>query len=188
MVAMVGVILLSLLGLSQGDMDPGVATIRQDICSGVDADNIIFKKRDVGGVLHDEPPLTREMVCAQITEQHNVHNAVTFLEGATVDFYECLRALNAKERYTTAGALNAWGHLHCGYWTTTDPAPATMVDNLMWTTVLTLPGAIYHQEVTYSNRGSPCCGFIEAGPTVSSLLRQCSGSYNFVTLLHRHQL
>ena len=52
MVAMVGVILLSLLGLSQGDMDPGAAaqtTIRQEISSGVDADNIIFKKRDVGG-------------------------------------------------------------------------------------------------------------------------------------------
>ena len=63
-VAMVGVLLLSLLGLSQGDMDPGVTaqtTIRQEICSGVDADNIIFKKRDVDGVLHDEPHLTREM-------------------------------------------------------------------------------------------------------------------------------
>ena len=82
----------------------------------------------------------------KITEQHNVHNAVIFLERATVDFYECLRALYAKERFTTAGA---WGHLHCGDWKTTDPAPATMVDNLMWTTVLTLPGAIYHQEVTY---------------------------------------
>ena len=108
MVAMVGVLLLSLLGLSQGDMDPGVAaqtTIRQEISSGVDADNI---KRDVGGVLHDEPPLTREMVCAQITEQHNVHNAVTFLEGATVDFYECLRALYAKERYT----YHSWC-IHC---------------------------------------------------------------------------
>ena len=60
-VAMVGVLLLSLLGLSQGDMDPGVTaqtTIRQEICSGVDADNI---KRDVDGVLHDEPHLTREM-------------------------------------------------------------------------------------------------------------------------------
>ena len=188
MVAMVGVLLLSLLGLSQGDMDPGVAaqtTIRQGISSGFDADNIIFMKRDVAGVMNGEPPLTREMVCAQITDQHNVQNAV-FLGGATVDFYECLRALYAKERYTTAGALNAWGHLHCGYWTTTDPAPATtMVDNLMWTTALS---GIYHQEVTYSNRGSPCCGFIEAGPTVSSLLRQCSGSYNFVTLLHRYQL
>ena len=167
MVAMVGVILLSLLGLSQGDMDPGVAaqtTIRQEISSGVDADNIIFKKRDVDGVLHDEPPLTRKMVYAQITEQHNVHNAVTFLEGATVDFYECLRALYAKERYTTAGALNAWGRLHCGDWTTTDPAPATMVDNLMWTTTrgnLPLGGDILKQRKSLLRlyRGRTNCKF-----------------------------
>ena len=116
MVAVLGVLLLSLLGLSQGDIYPFPTTaeqahIRTGIKNGVDGNAIVFKEL-VLGVLQDQPPVTRATVCKKITNIHNTKNA-GWLGAAHVTSTECQTALTTPLEYTV-GELNDWSGRHCG--------------------------------------------------------------------------
>ena len=165
MVAVLGVLLLSLLGLSQGDVYPfpsptQQADIRQEIKDGVDGNAIVFKEL-VNGVLEDLPTVTRDDVCNKITNIHNTWNAV-WLGAAGVTFTECQTALTTPLQYTTVGQLNDWSGKHCGTWTIIMGSSTS--DNLLVNTA----GPIFYSDIEYGNRGI-CCGYIEAGPSVCCL-------------------
>ena len=157
MVAVLGVLLLSLLGLSQGCIYPFPTTAQQALIkSGVDGNSIIF-----GGL----PPVTRANVCNTITNIHNTWNAV-WLGAAGVTFTECIDALTTPLEYDTEGELNDWSGRHCGNWTIITGSSTS--DNLLVNTAVTNAGPIFYSDIEYGNRGI-CCGYIEAGPNVSCL-------------------
>ena len=173
MVAVLGVLLLSLLGLSQGDIYPFPTTaqqadIRQGIKDGVVGNAIVFKEL-VLGVLQDQPPVTRANVCNKITHIHNTRNA-GWLGAAGVTFTECQTALTTPLKYTTVGQLNDWSGKHCGTWTIIpNPPNVPMNDNLLVITAVTnAAGDIIKSDIEYSNRGI-LFGYIEAGPNVCCL-------------------
>ena len=166
MVAVLGVLLLSLLGLSQGDIYPFPTTadqdlIRQEITDGVDGNAIVFKEL-VNGALEDQLPVTRANVCKKITKIHNTKNA-GWLGAAHVTSTECQTALTTPLEYTV-GELNDWSGKHCGTWTNPPNDPTN--DNLLVKEAAA--GDIFKSDIEYSNRGI-CCGYIEAGPDVCCL-------------------
>ena len=171
MVAMLGVLLLSLLGLSQGDVYPFPTTaeqarIRQGIKDGVVGNEIVF------GVLQDQPPVTRANVCNKITNIHNTRNA-EWLGAAHVTLMECNKALTTPLKYNTVGELDDWSGEHHGTWT----SDSRMNDNLLVKKAVTKAGPIFYSDIDYSNRGI-CCGYIEAGPNVC-----CLNTYDYLHVL-----
>ena len=167
MVAVLGVLLLSLLGLSQGDVYPfptsAQIVIRQEIKDNVSVNAIVFKEL-VNGVLVNQPPVTRDDVCDKITNIHNTDNA-DWLGAADVTLEECKTALTTPLEYTTVGQLNGWSGRHCGTWTIIPNPPNN--DNLLVKTAVT-NGDIFKSDIDYSSRGI-CCGYIEAGHNVCCL-------------------
>ena len=147
MVAVLGVLLLSLLGLSQGDVYPFPTTaeqvlIRTGIKDGVVGNAIVFKEL-VLGVLVNQPPVTRANVCNKITNIHNTENA-GWLGAVYVTSTECQTALTTPLKYTTVGQLNDWSGKHCGTWTVIPNPPNN--DNLLVKTAVTNAGPIFSTE------------------------------------------
>ena len=173
MVAALGVLLLSLLGLSQGDVYPFPTAAEQDLIrtgikNGFDGNAIVFKEL-VNGVLVNQPPVTRDDVCNKITNRHNATNA-GWLGAAHVTLEECKTALTTPLKYDTEGELNDWSGRHCETWTIIhNPPNVPKNDNLLVNTAATnAAGDIFKSDIEYCNKGI-CCGYIEAGPNVCCL-------------------
>ena len=152
-IGMVGVLLLTIIGLSQADVcfsqtteEQQCNTIRGIILDGVNNNQIVFS-----GVL---PSNTKSNICNQLTNIHNSNNQA-FLGGTEVTSLECTGALSSPppQQYTTAAQLDEWTGVHCGTWYHNGGPQA--VDNIKFQTPAS--GSPYAQTVVYSNRGIPCC-------------------------------
>ena len=162
--AVVAVLLLSLLGLGQADVNPGDSALRDiqwAISEGVKEDKIYFKKPLGHGVLRDEGDVTRSQVCSKLVAGYNKYNA-KFLQVA-VEFSDCMDALAYEQEYTY-DQISEWTGVHCGTLTNMreKQQQLTVANNIQCEIVPSGPLLFQSQCVYNSRKGQPACiGFIE---------------------------
>ena len=173
MICVMGVFLITLLGLSHADVDPGETaqeSIRDEIQEGVNTDSITFWKL-VDNALQIRSVLSKARVCSRISAVHNKFNA-GFLGGVTIERRECERAFLHPLKYNT-NRLNFWAGTHCGEWGIVIPPfdlGAVVPDDAEWDVAPQPPPQTITQDVTYSHRGQPHGAFNRVDGTVSNML------------------
>ena len=175
--AVVAVLLLSLLGLGQADVNPGDSAIHDiqfEISEGVREDKIYFKKPFGHGVLRDEDGITKSQVCSKLVAGHNKYNA-EFLQGVTVEWSDCMDAMAYEQEYTY-DQISEWTGVHCGTLTNMrEKQQQLTVANNIQCEIVPSGSLLFQSQCVYNSRkGQPACiGFIETetraatGPSVS---------------------
>ena len=154
-VAVVGVLLLSPFIHAQ---DPEL--IREDICRGVDQDQIVFIDRCRGDRVQYLSPITIGALCNRLVSLHENFNQA-FL-GVTVTVDDCIDALKSKRKYTQQ-ELGEWSGSYCGDCTIISP-PSTSAHNFRCDSPS--PGPTHRSDCIHITPAGTSSGHTEAGSIV----------------------